>query len=127
MVIQVDLTTLIAVGTAVGLAGAAAGWAFRRYDELRKVPLLIKRVNGDPEAADPKTRDGMYNRLDDTEATVAEHRAVLRAFCRAFRVHQTANETEMVEAIRVSMSDPRLAESTGQHQAIVIEPPRGKR
>jgi hypothetical protein len=121
--ITIDLTTLLAVGGALSLAGTAALWAFRRYDELQRIPLLWKRVEGDEQSPDPKIRDGLARRFDDCEAAVAGHAKLLRAFARAMRIPPTSDEHEIVEAIRLAIAEGRVSgvEPTGSHRAIVVE------
>lgn len=117
MVISVDLTTLLTVGGALSLAGTAALWAFRRYDDLRRVPLLWRRVEGDDESADPKIRDGLVRRFDDAEKTVEAHAKLLRALARALRIPPTSDEHEIVEAVRAAIAEGRV-EATGQHPVL---------
>lgn len=115
--ISIDLTTLLTVGGALSLAGTAALWAFRRYDDLRRVPLLWRRVEGDEQAADPKTRDGLVRRFEDAETTVASHARLLRALARALRIPPTSDEHEIVDAVRAAIAEGRV-EATGQHPVL---------
>lgn len=132
MVISIDITTVIAVGSALGLAAAAVAWAFRRYDELRKVPGLVKRVEGDPEAKDPKDRDGIIDRLEDVENDARSSSTFIRGLRRALRIHPTSDEHEIADAILDALRDGRISEmrdsrlsmseSTGSHHAVILPP-----
>lgn len=117
MVISIDLTTLLAVGSALTLAGGAALWIFRRVDDLNRVPALVVAIEGDPKADDAKARDGHARRIDDVESTIEDHHRYWRAWHRALRIMPTSDEHELVDAIRKAIAEGRVAE-TGQHPAI---------
>jgi hypothetical protein len=57
--ITIDLGTLIALGAVVSLAGGAMVWAFRRVDDVSKVPQIHKALFGDEEAKDPILQRGL--------------------------------------------------------------------
>lgn len=119
MVISIDLTTLLAVGSALSLAGAAALWVFRLVDDIKRATPLIVAIEGDPKAEDPKARDGIARRVDDAESTLEDHHRHWRAWHRALRIMPTSDEHEMVEAIRRAIGEGRVAPvETGQHPAI---------
>lgn len=122
MVFQVNLTTLLAIGAALGMAAGAALAALRAYTVWRRLPKLIVMVQGNPESDDPEERDGHAGRLSDAETTLEAHNKVLRAFCRALRIPATSDEHEIVEAIKAAIIDGRIVETTGSHRAIVLEP-----
>lgn len=122
MVFTINLTTLIAIGAALGMAAGAALWALRIYMSLRRLPGLIITVQGDPESDDPDVRDGVVGRLSDVETTTAEHVRLWRGFFRALRVHPSSDEHAFAEAIRVSIVEGRISENTGPHQAIILPP-----
>lgn len=123
MVITIDLTTVIAVGTALTLAGTAALWAFSTLADLRRLRPLIKRVDGDPESDVPKLRDGHAGRLDDVETTVAGLVKFYRAMARELRIPPTSDEHEIADAVRKALAEGRVSgvEPTGSHRAIQIE------
>lgn len=123
MVFTINLTTLIAICTALGFAGAAALWAFRLYDKLRRLPGLIITVQGDPESDDPEVRDGVVGRLSDIETTTGQHGVFFRALCRALRIHPSSDEYAFAEAIRVSIIEGRISENTGPHPAVIVAQP----
>ena len=122
MTYTINLTTLIAIGTALTFAGVAALWALQAYTVWRRLPKLIVMVQGDPESDDPEERDGHAGRLSDVETTVDAHNRTLRALHRALRIPATSDEHEIVEAIKAAIIDGRIVETTGSHRAIVLEP-----
>lgn len=118
MVFTINLTTLIAICTALTFAGAAAVWALRVYAMLRRLPGLITMVQGDPESDDPEARDGHVRRITDAETTIEAHGKMWRAFLRALRIPPTSDEHEIAEAIRVAIREGRIVEQTGPHQVV---------
>jgi hypothetical protein len=118
----ISLPTLIAIGSALALALAALAWAFRQYSYWRRMPGVIKTVQGDPESDDPEIRDGVVGRLSDVETTTEEHVRLWRGFFRALRIHPSSDEHAFAAAIRESIIDGRITETTGPHPAIVITP-----
>lgn len=125
MKIEIELTTLIGIGTVLGLAGTAVVWMARKIEELRRLPRLILKVDGDREATDPKLRDGIVGRLDDTENTVKTHDEFLRAFARALRLPPVTNERELTMAIRRAIYGDGPGpggggDTTGNHKVFVM-------
>ncbi len=134
MQITIDLSTLIVVCGALSAAAGAAYWAFRRVDDVGKIPALHRAVNGDPdEQRDSKIRLGIANRTDQIESAVAALAVRVAGIQRGLEAHGS-QERPIAEGVRRSIAaivGDVVNERTGSHPAIgwseQLPPPAAQR
>ncbi len=127
MQITIDLSTLVVVGGAISAALGAAYWAFRRVDDVGKIPHLLRVLLGDEkETRDSKIRLGVANRVDQIESAVVALAERVRGIqdgldadgSKAHRIAKGVREGIAAQVHEASQAPPQRASETGPHRTL---------